>query len=67
VNERNDVPKKLQKLYQTSMSGRNQASAIKFFCLECVGYDSEEVKNCTDSGCSLYPYRVTGRKVKKTA
>jgi hypothetical protein len=60
-----DIPKKLQKLYQKAMNGRSQAAAIKFFCLECVGYESEEVKECTDKGCSLYPYRVTGRKVPK--
>lgn len=60
-----DIPSKLQKLYKKAMNGRSQASAIKFFCLECVGYDSSEVKNCTDLACSLYPYRTTGRKVAK--
>jgi hypothetical protein len=58
-----DIPKKYRTLYNKAVSGRNQAAAIKFFCLECVGYDSEEVKKCTDFGCSLYPLRVTGRKV----
>lgn len=59
------IPSKYQKLYQKAMNGRSQSSAIKYFCLECVGYESGEVKTCSDIGCSLYPYRVSGRKVQK--
>jgi hypothetical protein len=58
-----NVTNKLQKLYNKAITGRNQAAAIKFFCLDCMGGDSQEVKDCTDFDCSLYLYRITGRKV----
>jgi hypothetical protein len=31
--------------------------AIRFFCLECLGWKPSEVKVCTGKQCSLYPYR----------
>jgi hypothetical protein len=45
------------------MKGRSQSAAIRSQCLECCGYVLEEVQECTDQGCPLYPYRITGRKV----
>lgn len=59
---RTDIPDKLRKLYARAMNGRSQSAAIRSFCLECVGYVQEEVHLCTDHGCPLYPYRITGRK-----
>lgn len=57
------IPQKFQKLYHKAKTGRSQAAAIRSFCVECVGYVQEEVKACTDRGCPLYEYRLTGRKV----
>lgn len=37
--------------------------AIRQKCLDCCCGQSSEVKNCTVSGCSLYPFRL-GRKPK---
>ena len=34
-------------------------------CKECFGYNASEVKNCTDSLCTLYPFR-TRDKPKST-
>lgn len=31
--------------------------AIKLFCLECCGYQRDEVKSCTASACPLYCFR----------
>lgn len=31
--------------------------AVKAFCIECNGYDREEVKRCTSTVCPLYYYR----------
>ena len=32
--------------------------AIKSHCLECTGYEYQETKNCTDSRCNLFSYRL---------
>ena len=32
-------------------------SAIHFYCLECVGFEPEEVKKCTAKKCHLYRFR----------
>ncbi len=32
-------------------------AAIKAFCLHCVGYERNEVTNCTSLGCPLWHYR----------
>lgn len=36
----------------------SRSIAIRNFCLECMGYLSPEVEQCTDIGCWLYPYRL---------
>jgi hypothetical protein len=43
--------------YDKAMRGKSMKAAIKAFCLECVQWQKEEVRLCTDLGCSLYPYR----------
>ena len=37
------------------------ASAIEYFCRECMGWKYEEVKNCKDDQCSLHGFRL-GKK-----
>ena len=32
--------------------------AIRYQCLECVGWLPLEVKECTDPHCPLYPFRM---------
>jgi len=44
----------LTKAYAGSASPR---SAIKAFCLQCVGYERVEVTNCTAFACPLHKYR----------
>lgn len=31
--------------------------AIRYHCLECVCFSSNEVKKCTENLCPMYPYR----------
>ncbi len=31
--------------------------AIRYQCIECMGFSAFEVKKCTSPLCSLYPYR----------
>ena len=40
--------------------------AIRAKCLECCCNQRQEVKLCTVTGCSLYPYRM-GHRPKKAA
>jgi len=40
-----------------------QRTAIRNHCLECLGYNSAEVKRCTVSRCWLYPYRLGSQGV----
>jgi len=53
------MPPSCRKNYLRAMKGRSLKSAVKAFCVECVGWAREEVKLCTDLGCPLYPYRPT--------
>ena len=32
--------------------------AIHLFCIECCGYQVNEVRLCPDGHCPLYPYRL---------
>jgi len=32
-------------------------NAIKYFCLECMGWDKQEVELCTAPLCPLFPFR----------
>ena len=43
--------------YLRAMSGKSMAAAIHSQCLECVGWEREEVRLCTAPACPLYPYR----------
>jgi hypothetical protein len=39
--------------------------AIRKFCLVCLGGSTDEIKNCTDTTCCLFPFRFgkdPGRK-----
>lgn len=44
----------VKRAYEGKASPR---SAIKAFCLQCVGYIRKDVTNCTAEACPLYAYR----------
>jgi len=52
-----EIPKKYQILYEKAISGQSKTSAIHVHCLECCGWQKEEVKKCTDINCALFAYR----------
>lgn len=54
------IPKRYRGLYQRAMNKKSRKAAIRSFCIECVGYVEKEVKDCTDSGCPLFRYRISG-------
>jgi len=43
--------------YMKAMRGKSPTTAITAFCLECVGWQRQEVSLCTAPACPLYPYR----------
>lgn len=40
--------------------------AIKDFCMECCGYQRDEVKSCTAPMCALYEFRLGKNPYRKT-
>lgn len=36
---------------------RSPAKAIRAFCIECMGGNSNYVRECTTTSCSLHPFR----------
>jgi hypothetical protein len=46
-----------RKVYERAMQGRSRKDAMTAFCIMCMGFNPNEVKECTDPACPLYPYR----------
>jgi hypothetical protein len=42
----------------TKVVSLSPLKAIRFQCIECMGFSAFEVKKCTSVLCSLYPYRL---------
>ncbi len=53
----NDMPQVYRNTYKKAMTGKNRPAAVKAFCLECMGWEREEVRKCNSVACPLYPYR----------
>lgn len=43
----------------------NPVKAIRAFCIECCGWNSNEVRLCPSVRCALYPFRF-GRNPYRT-
>ena len=57
TQRREQMPKIHRSNYDKAIKGRSMKAATKAFCLECVQWQKEEVRLCTDLACPLYPYR----------
>jgi hypothetical protein len=51
------IPEKQRGKYKRAASGKSLRAAVDAFCSECMGYVVDEIRECTDPGCPLYPYR----------
>jgi len=43
-----------------AMLGKSRVMALKSFCTECMGWEkpvANAIRECSDHGCALYPYR----------
>lgn len=58
---RAQIPKLYRGIYDKAVGGRSRKAAMHVFCLECCGYQIQEVYLCTDLACTLYPYRPKSR------
>ena len=52
-----EMPSSCRKLYLRAMSGKSLRAAASAQCIECVGWQRDEVRECTDPACPLYRYR----------
>ena len=55
-----NMPPKYRALFQRAWARRSRKSAIRGFCLMCVGYSPHEVELCSAPACPLYEYRMRG-------
>ena len=60
-----DVPPRFQRLVRQTATG-SRAAAMRLFCLECVGYVTADVRDCTANGCPLWLYRPYQGKMDKS-
>ena len=37
--------------------------AIRYMCVECMGFDYTEIDGCTSPNCPLFPYRYGKRPI----
>ena len=57
MNREDNIPKRYLKLYKEAKDGRSRKAKIRYFCLECCGFQPKEVKLCTDTGCPFWKIR----------
>jgi hypothetical protein len=50
------IPTKYLQLYLQGRAGKTKIGT-RYFCLECVGFDPNEVQLCTNKTCVNYPMR----------
>jgi hypothetical protein len=55
-NLREDVPKRFLPLVERIARG-SKVAAVKLNCLQCVGYETAAVKECTAMACAMWLFR----------
>jgi hypothetical protein len=51
------MPTSCRRTYKKAVAKKSMRAALNSFCLECVDYQREEIKACTDMACPLWAYR----------
>jgi hypothetical protein len=54
------IPAKYRGGYVDAVTTTRRQLAIRAFCLECVAWNSAEVRRCTGTACPLFAYRLGG-------
>ena len=58
------APSSWRGILRRSWTGNSRKTAIKAFCGECVGFNRDEITNCTALACPLRKYRPFQSKQK---
>jgi hypothetical protein len=56
-NVLNECPASYRGTFERAYEGKSRSAAIRAFCLRCVGYKRNDVRDCTAYGCPLHFYR----------
>ncbi|MGA2091851.1 MAG: hypothetical protein ABSH16_00390 [Sedimentisphaerales bacterium] len=62
-----NIPRAYRATYERAVDGKSLRASINSFCLECVGWQKEEIRNCSDLACPLYavrPYSKTPQSAR---
>ena len=43
-----------------------RSDAIRYQCIECMGFQPKSVRACTDQACALWPYRLGPGQTQQT-
>lgn len=57
AERRSQIPRAYQQTYDRAVKGKSLRAAINSFCLECVCWQIQEIRDCTDLACPLYAVR----------
>ncbi len=66
ARRRADMPQAYRRTYDRALSGKSLRAAVKASCLECMGWQREDVRACTAYPCPLWPYRDYQESADKT-
>lgn len=66
AERRAQMPRAYRGIYDRAMSRKSRKAAMRAFCLECVGWQVNEVHSCTDVACPMFPYRPAHRSAQGT-
>lgn len=53
----NECPTKYRPTFERAYAGDSRSAGIRAFCLRCVGFVSNDARECTSWSCPLWPYR----------
>ena len=51
------APSSVRGILKRAWAGNSRKSGVQAFCLECQGFERNEIRNCTAFACPLYEYR----------
>lgn len=51
------MPRSYRAVYEKAVRGRSLRASINSFCLECICFQVEEIRNCSDKACPLWAVR----------
>jgi hypothetical protein len=53
----NEIPSKYDQLTERARSGKSRKDSIHIHCLECMGYEREQVRRCLNRDCVFWFWR----------